>query len=127
MSEANPWVVQPPKQTGQVPNGFYTGEFQGVEEFALPQDGSLKWRFAWQVDNGPEKGKMATALTDRSISPTTLPGRLIAGLLGRPLVAGENVQEAVAACVGEHFLVSVEAGPKGGKPGVRSCGKPPQM
>jgi hypothetical protein len=31
MNESNPWIVQAPKQTGQVYVGFYTATFKGVE------------------------------------------------------------------------------------------------
>jgi hypothetical protein len=122
------WIVQAPKQAGdwQVAVGFHLGIFKGVEEYKM-QDGSVKWRFAWEVQKGQEQGKLATALTDRKISPTTLPGALITGLLGRPLVAGEDVKAAVDACVNKAYLVNVQPGPKGGKPGVRSVGQPPPM
>ena len=114
---SNPWVVQAP-QTAQVPVGSYSAEFAGVEAVAL-QDGAAKWRFAWTVKTGPEQGKTASALCDCKISPTALPGQLIAGLLGRALQPGENVQAAVEACRGKTYMVSVMPGPKGGKPCVR--------
>jgi hypothetical protein len=126
MSEVNPWVVQAPKQTEQVPDGAYVGPFKGVEEVNLP-DGSFKWRFPWEVQTGAHKGKIASALTDRSINPNTLPGRLISGLLGRAIVAGENVKDAVNACVGKTFMVVVQPGPKGGKSGVKSVSQPPAL
>jgi hypothetical protein len=128
MPEVNdPWVVQPPKQTAQVPVGAYTAEFVGLEDFALPTSGEVKWKWRWLVKAGPEQGKEATALTDRVIRPTTLPGELISGLLGRPLVNGENIKAAVDACKGKHYMVVVRPGPKQGKPGVRVVSKPPQM
>lgn len=126
MSEVNPWVVQAPKQAAQVPVGFYTALFKGVEEVKL-QTGETKWRFAWEVKGGAEAGKQATAFTDQSISPSTLPGRLISGLLGRPLQPGENVKASVDACLGKTYLVNVQPGPKGGKPGVKIVGQPPAM
>lgn len=126
MSEANPWVVQTPKQVAQVPVGFYTASFKEVEEVKL-QDGSLKWRFTWEVKGGAEAGKQATALTDRNINANTLPGVLISGLLGRAIIPGENVQASVDACKGKTYLVSVQPGPKGGKPCGRTVGQPPAM
>jgi hypothetical protein len=114
----DPWVVQQPKQIGQVPTGNYVGTFKGVTEVKL-QDGSVKWRWAWTVKSGPEAGKEASALTDRGISPTALPGVLIAGLLGRQLMPGEHVKSAIDACAGKDFIVGVQPGPKGGKPCVR--------
>src|SRR3569623_2387219 len=109
---ADPWIVQPPKQTAQVPVGFYQALFRGVSDITLPSDGSIKWRWEWEVQSGSEKGKIASALTDRSISPTTLPGVLIAGLLARPVQPGENVKAAIDSCKGRTFMVNVIAGPK---------------
>jgi hypothetical protein len=120
------WVVQAPKQAGQVSIGFHVGPFKGIENFKM-SDGALKWRFVWEVQSGPEKGNLATSLTDRTIDANKLPGVLIAGLLGRPLVPGENVEEAVKACIGTVYMVEVKVGPKGGKPCVRSVSKPPPM
>ncbi len=122
----NPWVVQAPKQTAQVPVGFYTAAFKGVEDYTL-QSGETKWRFAWEVESGPHKGESASALTNPAINKNTLGGRLISGLLGKDIVVGENVKEAVDACRGKPYLVSVQPGPQGGKPGVQSCGQPPAM
>jgi hypothetical protein len=125
-TSVDPWVVQAPKQVEQVPNGFYNAEFKGVVEVKL-EDGSLKWRFEWEVKSGPEKGKLATALCDQKINADTLPGRLIAGLLGHTPLPGERVKDAIEACKGKMYLVNVQPGPKGGKPGVKSCGQPPAM
>jgi hypothetical protein len=122
----NLWIVQAPKQITPVPVGFHTGAFAGVDDVKL-QDGSLKWRFSWEVKAGPEQGKVASALVNQGINPNTHAGRLIAGLLGRPIVVGENVKTAIDGCRGKTFLVSVQPGPKGGKPSVQSVGLPPQM
>jgi hypothetical protein len=35
------WIVQAPKQAGQVAVGFHIGPFKGVEEFKM-QDGAVK-------------------------------------------------------------------------------------
>ncbi len=64
-------------------------------------------------------------MCDRTINPNTLAGTLIAGLLGKAVVIGDDVKAEIDACVGKTYLASVQPGPKGGKPGVRSCGKPP--
>ncbi len=122
----DPWVVQAPKQREQLPIGNYIGPFKGVEEIKL-QDGSLKWRWSWTVKSGPAAGKVASCLTDKSISPTTLPGRIISGLLGRALIPGENVKESIDACVGKDYMVAVQTGPQNGKPCVRMVTKLPQM
>lgn len=123
--KVDPWVVQAPKQIAQVANGFHLATFKGVETIKLPTTGEERWRWTWEVQKGEEKGKIASSLTDCAINHNTLPGKLIAGLLGRPILPGENVQASVDACKGKVFLVVVQEGPKGGKPGVKSVGEPP--
>jgi hypothetical protein len=110
----NPWVVREKKEFTPLPIGFYQGGFLGIEEVTLP-DGSHKWRFSWKALTGEFKDKIATALCNRDIAINTHAGRLISGLLGRQLVAGEDVLAAVKAYVGKVYLLSVGAGPKGGK------------
>jgi hypothetical protein len=127
IAPADPWVVQEAGQAANVPPGAYLTEFQGVSDHVLQATGETRWRWAFRVKSGDHTGKVASALTDRKVSPTTLPGRLITGLLGRLVQPGENVQAAVDACKGTAYLVTVEPGPKGGKPGVRSANKPPVM
>jgi hypothetical protein len=122
----NPWIVQAPKAFKALPNGAYLGVFKGVEDYEL-QSSETKWRFLWEVSTGPHKGETASALCDKNINPNTLPGRLIAGLLEHPLVVGDDVKEKVEGCKDKPFLVMVSPGPKGGKPGVQSCSKPPPM
>jgi hypothetical protein len=125
MSQHDPWVVQEKKEFTPVPDGNYMTQFRGVD--VVQVDGKAKWRWTWEVQGGALVGKQATALTDQNINPATLPGRLIAGLLGRPLKAGEHVKSLVDACVGKSYMVGVQPGPQGGKSGVRSCGQPPAM
>jgi hypothetical protein len=129
MSElTDPWVVQAPKQAAQVPTGTYVGaEFVAVEDFTLPKTGEAKWKWRWKIKTGAEANKEATALTDKSISSTTLPGRLLSGLLGKPLVPGENVKSLVDGCKGKLYVVVVAEGTKGGKPGVRVVSPMPSM
>jgi hypothetical protein len=131
-TSSDPWIVQEAKPAfTPLPIGFYLGVFKGVEDAPVkPQkadDTGERWRFSWEVQSGEHKGKAATALTDRSISPTALPGVLISGLLGRPLIAGESVKDAIDSCKGKSYMVSIQAGPKGGKPQVRAVSQPPQM
>ena len=126
MTDCNPWVVQAPKQFKDQPIGFHLADYQGVEEKPL-QQGEIKWRFSLKVKSGEHAGNIISALTDRDINSNTLPGRLISGLLGRELKVGENVKAALDSCIGKTYMVNVAAGPKGGKPGVKSIGKPPAM
>lgn len=128
---ANPWVVRPQKQFVELPPGIYMTKYVKVEDMTVKpmddKDDGLRWRWTWQVTTGPYAGQSATALTRRDIAIGTHAGRLIEGLLGKPLKDGDNVQALVDACVGQTYLVSVQAGPKGGKPSVQSVGKPPEM
>lgn len=128
----DPWVVQEPKKPfEQLPVGFYVGMFKGVEDVKVKPtregDTGERWRFKWEVSSGEHQGKIASALTDKTISTNTQTGVLISGLLGRQLVSGESVKGAIDACQGKVCMVGVQPGPKGGKPQVRSCGLPPQM
>jgi hypothetical protein len=128
----SPWVAQEAKKAGpvpeQVPDGGYMATFKGVENAQVPPkpgDDGVRWRFLWEVTDGQQAGLWASALCDRTITPGTLAGRLIAGLLGRQFVVGENVQAAVNACVGETYFVIVQRGPQGGKSGVKAASLPP--
>ena len=112
----NPWVVKESKTFTPLPSGAYIAKFTGVEDVKLPS-GDDRWRWTWEVTTGEHKGQRADALTEQSISPNALAGRLLAGLLRRPLAAGENVQAAIAAAVGQADLVTIAAGPKGGSKG----------
>ena len=128
MSNSNdPWVVGEQPTFAPVPQGMYLAVFDGVSDFTLPTTGEGKWKWTWKVVSGAEKDKIASALTNKGIHPTSLPGVLIAGLLGRAITPGENVQASIDGCKGKKYMVSVAPGPKGGKPGVRSVGKPPAM
>lgn len=123
---ADPWTVQAPKQTAPLPVAMYLAKFVGVSNHTL-QTGEARWRWAWEVTSGEHVGKQASALTNIGVSPSSQAGVLIAGLIGQDLKTGDNVKSLVDACVGRVYMVSVQAGPKGGKPAVRSVGKPPAM
>ena len=82
-----------------------------------------------KVVSGIHKGRSATALVDANLTAQTHAGRLIRGILGRPLVPGEDVGElwiALQKAIGVRFTVTIEAGPKGGKPSVQSVVLPPE-
>ncbi len=112
-----------------LPCGAYYATFQSVEAFSNDKIAD-KLRWAWTVATGPHTGRMATALTDPRMTPHTHAGRLLGGLLGRTLNPGEDVGllwPQVQACIGKRYLVTVAAGPKGGKPSVQSVTLPPEM
>lgn len=131
MTTSDPWIVKQKPDYQPVPAGMYYGVFAGVEDVALDakdaKDDGSRWRFAWTVNTGPEAGKAANALVNRSIHESSHAGILIAGLIGRPIKPGDNVKVLVDECKGKSYMVSVAPGPKGGKPGVRSVGTPPAM
>jgi hypothetical protein len=98
---ADPWTV---KASGgePLPPGAYNAKFMGVVDFDNAEKGiACKWKWSWEVLSGQHQGKVGGALTDRSISPTTHPGRLIAGMVGRALTPGENVKVLVESLVGK--------------------------
>ena len=114
--------------TEPLPPNAYIGAFVGVEPFSNEKV-TGKLRFTWEVVSVAHKGRSATALTDANLTPQTHAGRLIAGIIGRPLVPGEDIQalwEAIQRAIGTRFMVTVSPGPKGGKPSVQSCSLPPE-
>jgi hypothetical protein len=118
----SPFVVQ---SGGVLEVNNYFGEYVGVTDQDL--SGETKWRWTWKVKTGNAKGKDATALTNRTISPNTHAGQLVKGLLGRDISPGENVETALKQCVGKTYLIAYKPGPKGGKPAVREVGPVPEM
>lgn len=117
----DPWVV---KASGgePLPVGVYTARFVKVEPFENLEKGILaKWKWQWEIASGVHKGKVASALTDQSISPHTHSGRLVAGMAGRQIVYGEALKALVEGFVGKTYMVRQAAGPKGGKPSVQSA------
>ena len=126
VTPVDPWVVQSAKQHEPLPVGMYMSVFEGVEIVTL-KGGEVRWRWKWRVSIGPAKDKEATALTDQTINPNTLAGRLTEGLLGRPIVVGDHVKTLIDACVTRPYMLSVQTGPQGGKPGVKAVSQPPPM
>ena len=64
-----------------------------------------------------------------NLTPNTHAGRLISGLVGRPIVPGEDVNNLWAEmqqAVGKKWAVTVAPGPKGGKPSVQQVSLPPE-
>jgi hypothetical protein len=126
-SPASPWTVRA-SGIEPLPVGTYYAKFVGDEDFSHPEKGiEAKWKWTWEIASGPHKGKSATALTDQKLTPATHAGRLIGGMAGRPLQPGEDVQALVQGFVGKTWAITIQPGPKGGKPGVQSATPPPEM
>ena len=105
-----------------MPPGVYTARFVSVEPFTNLEKGiDGKWKWQWEIGIGVHKVKIASALTDQSISPNTHSGRLVAGMAGKPISHGDNVKAMVDAAVGKTYMIRQSAGPKGGKPSVQSA------
>ena len=118
---ADPWVV---KASGgePLPPGVYTAKFLSVENFENLEKGITgKWKWSYEIASGVHKGKIASALTDQSISPNTHSGRLVAGMNGKAIAPGDNVKAMVDSAVGKTYMIRQSAGPKGGKPSVQSA------
>ena len=106
----NPWVVQDAGGYKAIPPGMYLAEFRGVEDREFPgKDGppETKWRWRFGVKTGEYAGCEPPALTGQRISPGSHAGRLISGIIGRELKAGDEVKALVDACVGQSYLVAV--------------------
>lgn len=123
---ANPWIV---RESGQasVPPGFYVAKFVGVEAITNDKFDGPRWRWVWEVVKGEHSGRKADALTQCDITPAKQAGVIIAGLLGGPIVPGQDVEAGIKAAIGKPFMVGVQPGPKGGKAAVRSVGAVPVM
>ena len=99
---------------GGVPAGAYPARFTSVEP--TPPDPAkgygpgLKW--SWEVLTGPQAGQKASRTTTANPSPKNAAGKIISGLLGRPLQTGENVD--VGSLIGRTYLIVVAEGQTGG-------------
>jgi hypothetical protein len=106
--------------SGGVPAGMYQATFLGVR----PQpanverkfDEGLRWE--WRVRGGLQDGQVASRITGKKPSPRNGAGKILAGLLNRPLVEGEKLQ--IGALVGKTYMIVVAATVNGGTR-VESC------
>lgn len=98
---------------GGVPAGAYSARFAGVEPTpADPIKGygpGLKW--TWEVLSGPQAGQKASRTTQATPTQKNAAGKIISGLIGRPLQMGENVD--IGSLIGRTYLVVVAEGQSG--------------
>lgn len=92
-----------------VPPGMYRAPFVRYEETAPHPEFGRGVKFAFKIDGGEE----ATRICSIEKPPTARNslGRILSGLLGRPLEVGERLN--VDACIGKQYLIQVEAAPGG--------------
>jgi hypothetical protein len=99
---------------GGVPVGNYTGTFAGVE--AQPENkekgygAGLRWK--WSIDGGPYTGQIVSRITGPTPSPKNGCGKVVAGLFGRALREGEQIDPD--QCVGKRYMLVVGPGQGGG-------------
>src|SRR5262245_14774153 len=99
---------------GGVPVGSYLAQYIGYEPVAPNTDrgfnAGLRWKF--KVLSGAQKGQVASRVTGTTASLKNSCGRMLGGLLGRALQAGEAIDPD--QFIGKTYLIVVAAGPQGG-------------
>lgn len=95
---------------GGVPVGSYLGRFVGVEATTNDYGDGLTWR--WEIIGGPHAGHKVSRITTTTPTTKNACGKILSGLIGRALTAGEQFD--VASCVGKTYLLCVTEGERGG-------------
>ena len=99
---------------GGVPVGIYQARFLSVEP--TPADSAKGYgpglRWTWEILSGPQAGQKASRTTTATPSQKNAAGKIISGLLGRPLQTGENVD--IGSLIGRPYLIVVAEGQSGG-------------
>lgn len=92
-------------QSGGPPPGIYRGVFKDCEPFEHVEFGEgLRWIF--EIETGEHAGETATRVTGLRPTPRNAAGRVIAGITGRPVAAGQKLD--LMPFVGRSYLVQVE-------------------
>jgi hypothetical protein len=102
---------------GGVPPGTYFGTFSGRAPATTSRGETVKW--AWTVCEGEHKSMIATCFIDRvdangrvaKPSPNNKLGRVLNGLAGRTLAAGEKFNPN--SVIGQKFMIVVTTGKDG--------------
>jgi len=89
--------------SGGVPAGSYLSKFVGVDDITNDYGPGLVWEF--EVVTGPQAGHKATRITTVTPTQKNACGKILSGVVGKPLTAGEELD--VSASVGKTFLVVV--------------------
>ena len=100
--------------SGGVPVGNYSATFIGTKEQAAnAQKGygpGIRWE--WKITVGPQAGQVASRITGPLPTPKNGAGKMLAGILGRALKEGEEID--LQAYVGKPYMIVVAAGQQGG-------------
>jgi hypothetical protein len=89
---------------GGPPPGHYLAKFTGIESVTHEEYGpGVKWK--WEILQGEHAGKMAARTTGTAASVKNACGKMLAGVLGRELKQGEQVD--LDQLVGREFLIVV--------------------
>jgi hypothetical protein len=90
--------------SGGPPTGSYAARFAGIEETTHDEFGAgLRWKF--EVTQGEQAGKVASRTTGLRPTAKNGCGKMLAGVLGRELRAGEQLDPH--QFVGREYLIVV--------------------
>lgn len=105
---------------GGVPAGSYLAKFLGYESTTTEFGDCLRWQF--EVVNGQHTGSRTSRIT--GLSPTTKNacGRVLSGITGKPLTAGEDID--LESFIGRTYWIVVVNTDSGGTK-VESVSPPP--
>jgi hypothetical protein len=90
------------------PAGHYTASFVDAREMPPSDKGfDPAMRLVWQVNDGSDAdGVEATRICPIQATGRNITGKLLVGLLGRPLEVGEDWD--LSPCIGQDYLIVVE-------------------
>jgi hypothetical protein len=95
--------------SSSVPEGSYTGVFDGVEVQRENKEKGygpgLRWK--WKVDAGPYAGQSVSRITGATPNAQNAAGKILMGLLGRQLKDGEQIDPD--ALKGKRYILVLQA------------------
>jgi hypothetical protein len=96
-----------------VPVGMYKAVFAGVEVTPDHPEYGKGCKFTFKVNGGDHDNEEATVICgmEKPASPKNRLGRVLGGLAGNPVQAGQRV--TVDQYVGKVYLIQVETAPSG--------------
>jgi hypothetical protein len=99
---------------GGIPQGTYHVKFEGLEPVAENKEkgygAGVRWKFV--VISGALAGQKTSRVTTTTPTEKNGAGKMLAGLLGRALAVGEQVD--VETYIGKPYIALVEAAQGGG-------------